>query len=30
MRESLKTLLRRAQVGDVEAMREQSRKFVTP
>ena len=30
MRESLKKLLRRAQVGDVEAMREQSRKFVTP
>ena len=30
MRESLKKLLRRAQVGDVEAMREQARKFVTP
>jgi hypothetical protein len=30
MRESLKRLLRRAQVGDVEAMREQARKFVTP
>ena len=30
MRDSLKKLLRRAQVGDVEAMREQGRKFVTP
>ncbi len=30
MRESLKKLLRRAEVGDVEAMREQARKFVTP
>jgi hypothetical protein len=30
MRESLKRLRRRAQVGDVEAMREEARKFVTP
>ncbi len=30
MRDSLKLLLRRAEVGDVEAMREQARKFVTP
>jgi hypothetical protein len=30
MRDSLKRLLRSAQVGEVEAMREQARKFVTP
>jgi hypothetical protein len=30
MRDSLKKLLRSAQVGEVEAMREQARKFVTP
>ncbi len=30
MRDSLKKLLRAAQVGEVEAMREQARRFVTP
>ena len=30
MRDSLKRLVRSAQVGEVEALREQSRKFVTP
>jgi hypothetical protein len=30
MRDSMKKLLRSAQVGEVEAMREQARKFVTP
>ena len=30
MRDSLKKLLRRAQVGEVEALREHARKFVTP
>ena len=30
MRDSLQKMLRRAQVGEVEAMREQARRFVTP
>ena len=30
MRDTIKRLLRQAQVGEVEAMREQARKFVTP
>ena len=30
MRDTMKQLLRKAQVGEVEAMREQARKFVTP